>query len=99
MGLPMLADIPKMIMQETFSPFAVLPIAFVFLPIIIMVIGWMFAIAVALNGYYLTNRKWLTYCMVMSGIETVFMPFGTILGVFTIILLSKPNIKSVFDQV
>ncbi len=98
MGLPMLSEIPKMIAQETCSPFAVLPIAFVVLPIIIVVVGWMLAIAIALNGYYITKRKWLTYCMVMSGIETIFMPFGTALGVFTLILLSKPSVKSVFEQ-
>jgi hypothetical protein len=57
----------------------------------------MLAIAIALNGYYLKNLKWLKYCMIVSGIETIFMPFGTVLGVFTIILLTKPNIKNRFD--
>ena len=98
MGLSMLSGIPKMIVQETYSPFAILPIMFTILPIIIVTVGWMFAIAVALNGYYITNRKWLTYCMVMSGIETIFVPFGTVLGVFTLILLSKPHVRSLFDQ-
>ena len=62
------------------------------------VIGWMFAIAVALNGYYIKNRIWLKYCIVMSGIETIFAPIGTVLGVFTIVLLTKPNVKILFDH-
>jgi hypothetical protein len=99
MGLSMLSDIPKVMVQGgVFSPFTLLPIMFILLPIGIMVIGWMFAIAIALNGYYLKNRKWFTYCMVISGIETIFMPFGTVLGVFTIVILSKPNIKGLFDK-
>jgi hypothetical protein len=59
----------------------------------------MFAIAIALNGYYIKKRSWLTYCVAMSGIETIFIPFGTVLGVITIILLSKPNVKKSFNQV
>jgi hypothetical protein len=98
MGLSMLSDIPKMIVQDiALSPFALLPIMFTLLPILIMVIGWMFAVAMLLNGYYIKNRLWHTYCLVIGGVETIFMPFGTILGVFTIIVLTKPNIKKLFD--
>jgi hypothetical protein len=98
MGLSMLSDIPKMIVQDvTFSPFALLPIMFTLLPILIVVLGWMFAIAISLNGFYIKNRQWHTYCVVIGGVETIFMPFGTVLGVFTIILLTKPNIKKLFD--
>ena len=71
---------------------------FILLPAGMTVIGWMFAIAVALNGYYIHKRKWLTYCLVVGGIETIFTPFGTVLGVFTIIVLMKPNLKMLFDQ-
>ena len=35
--------------------------------------------------------------MTVGGIETIFMPFGTVLGVFTIVLLNKPEIKALFD--
>jgi hypothetical protein len=98
-GLSMLEEIPKTIAQgDMFSPFALLPIMFILLPTGIVVVGWMFAIAIALNGYYIKERKWLTYCLVMSGVETIFMPFGTALGVFTIILLTRPSIKGLFDQ-
>lgn len=98
-GLSMLSEIPKTIARgELFSPFAMFPILFVALPAIIVIFGWMFAIAVILNAYYLKKRKWLTYCLVVGGIETVFMPFGTVLGVFTIIVLTKPNMKELFTQ-
>jgi hypothetical protein len=97
--VPMLEGIPYALEQgEFFSQQTLVPILFILLPVGITVIGWMFAIAIALNGYYIKNRKWLTYCLVMGGVETIFMPFGTVLGVFTIILLTKPNIKKLFDQ-
>jgi hypothetical protein len=99
MGLSAISDIPKSIVQgNVFSPFTFLSIMFILFPIGIVVVGWVFAIAVALNGYYIKTRHWYTYCLVVGGIETIFMPFGTILGVFTIILLTKLEIKALFDQ-
>ncbi len=36
---------------------------------------------------------------VLGGLfSCVFIPFGTILGVFTIIVLSRPTVKEVFEQ-
>jgi hypothetical protein len=99
MGLSVISDIPKSIVQgDTFSPFTFLSIMFILLPIGIVVIGWMFAIAVVLNGYYIKNRRWHIYCLVVSGVESIFMPFGTILGIFSIVLLTKPEIRVLFDQ-
>jgi len=98
-GVPMLKDVPYALSQnEFFSQTTLTPLIFILLPSGMTVIGWMFAVAIALNGYYLKNRKWLNYCMIVSGIETILMPFGTVLGVFTILLLTKPNIKNRFDD-
>jgi hypothetical protein len=98
-GIPILKDVPYALSQgEYFSQYTLAPLMFIILPTGMAVIGWMFAVAVALNGYYNKNRKWLKYCLVMGGIETIFTPFGTALGVFTIILLTKPNINNLFDQ-
>ena len=98
-SVPMLKDVPYALSQnEFFSQTTLAPLIFILIPSGITVVGWMFAIAIALNGYYLKNRKWLDYCMVVSGMETIFMPFGTILGVFAMILLTKPNIKNLFDE-
>ncbi len=98
-GVPMLEAVPYALSQgEFFSQSILVPLMFILLPSGMSVIGWMLAVAIALNGYYLKNHKWLNYCMIVSGIETIFMPFGTVLGVFTIILLTKPNIKNLFDE-
>jgi hypothetical protein len=34
----------------------------------------------------------------MAAIACLFMPLGTILGVFTIIVLIRPNVKALFEQ-
>ncbi len=34
--------------------------------------------------------------LVMAGIECLFMPFGTALGVFTIIVLIRDDVKTMF---
>lgn len=36
------------------------------------------------------------YCLVMAGIECMFMPFGTVLGVFTIIVLMRESVQKLF---
>jgi hypothetical protein len=36
------------------------------------------------------------FCLVMGGVECLFMPFGTVLGVFTIIVLMQEPVKQLF---
>jgi hypothetical protein len=36
------------------------------------------------------------FCLVMAGIQCIFMPFGTVLGVFTIIVLMRNSVKEAF---
>jgi hypothetical protein len=44
------------------------------------------------------HHKNRMYCMVVAGIECIFMPFGTILGVFTLITLTKDSVKGIFAE-
>lgn len=58
--------------------------------------GWTFAVCEALAGWFLGKKNRYMYCLVMAGVECMFMPFGTVLGVFTIITLMKPSVKELF---
>jgi len=58
--------------------------------------GWAIAICLLLAGGYLKRRAHYTFCLVIAGISCLFMPFGTILGVFTIIVLTRPAVKEMF---
>jgi len=59
--------------------------------------GWAFAICVILAGRYIAKRKNHTFCLVMAGVECIFTPFGTVLGVFTIITLIRPSVRGLFE--
>jgi len=72
--------------------------------------GWMFiaefgfffvmlyaaGILACLVGINLQRRKRWTFCIVCSGIQCMFMPFGTVLGIFTIVVLVRESVKDVF---
>ena len=61
-----------------------------------ILLGWAFAICTMIAGYSLAAKKRYTFCLVMAGIACAFPPFGTVLGVFTIITLMQPLVKEMF---
>ncbi len=65
---------------------------------IFTVIGWAHAILVFLTGRYLSKRTHHTFCFVIACVQCIFLPFGTILGIFTILVLSRPTVKAQFPQ-
>jgi len=60
--------------------------------------GWALAVAMVLAGRNLANRTHYTYCLVVAGIECMLMPFGTVLGVFTIVVLVRESVKWLFNR-
>ena len=61
-----------------------------------IVAGWTLAALMAFTGRSLSRRKRYTFCLVMGGVECLFMPVGTVLGVFTIIVLVRDSVKQLF---
>jgi len=59
--------------------------------------GWTLAVAIFLAGRFLTRRRHYMYCFVVAAVECLFMPVGTLLGVFTIIVLVRPSVKALFQ--
>jgi len=49
-----------------------------------------------LTGRYLSKRQHPTFCIVISAINCMYMPLGTALGVFTILVLQRPSVKALF---
>ena len=58
--------------------------------------GWAMALCTFFAGRNLGRHRHYTYCLVMAGILCMFVPFGTVLGVFTIIVLIRPSVKTLF---
>lgn len=71
---------------------------FVIMGSVFILLGWCLAVFMFITGKKLKHRKNRILCMVVAGVECIFMPFGTILGVLTLIALSKDSIKDLFEE-
>ena len=60
-------------------------------------VGQSLAICIIIAGRFLAQRKHYHFVFVVACCECLFMPFGTVLGVFTIVLLSRESVKSAFN--
>jgi len=49
-------------------------------------------------GRFIKERRNYTFCFVMSCINCMFMPLGTVLGIFSIIVLVRDSVKEIFKQ-
>jgi hypothetical protein len=61
-----------------------------------IICGWALAICLALAGKYLSERSHYNFCFVMACVACVFTPFGTVLGVFTLLVLVRDSVKRLF---
>jgi len=78
------------------APPRILGLFFIIIPGFMILCGWALAICILIAGSKLAHYRARTYCLVIAGIECIFMPFGTVLGVFTIIILMKDSVKELF---
>ncbi len=71
---------------------------FIIVSSVIITTGWLLALGIIYTGRCLKKRAKYTFCLVMAAIDCLFMPFGTILGVFTIVVLLKDDTKGLFTE-
>jgi cytochrome bd-type quinol oxidase subunit 2 len=69
---------------------------FAVLGALLFLIGIAMAICILIAGRSLALRKRYSFAFVMACIECLFIPFGTILGVFTIVVLSRESMRRLF---
>lgn len=50
-----------------------------------------------LSGVFIRKRKHRIFSMVIAGLNCLQIPFGTALGVFTLIVLARPSVRSAYD--
>ena len=55
-----------------------------------------FAALVFMTGRFMARHKFHTFCVVVACIECLFMPFGTVLGIFGILVLMRESVKELF---
>ena len=75
-----------------------------FIGVLFAVIGGMMflfgqacAWCVIYSGRQIAQRKKHTFSFIIGCVNCMFFPFGTILGVFTIIVLSRDSVKALYD--
>jgi hypothetical protein len=56
-----------------------------------------FAVCLILAGRFLARQSHYTFCFIIAALACAFMPFGTILGVFTIVVLVRPSVRQLFE--
>lgn len=64
-----------------------------------IVSGFALAICNFLAGKFLNQHQKYTFCFVMACVNCAFAPLGTILGIFTIIVLVREPVKALFTGV
>ncbi|WP_435008223.1 hypothetical protein P12x_005501 [Tundrisphaera lichenicola] len=71
---------------------------FIVIGALFIVLGWAYAIGMFVAGRNLRQRRGYLYCLVMAGLSCANFPFGTCLGVFTLIVLLRPSVKPLFEK-
>jgi hypothetical protein len=70
---------------------------FIIIGAVLIVLGWAFSTCIVIAGRFLARRIHYMFCIVIAAIECIFMPFGTVLGVFTIVVLARPSVREMFE--
>ena len=67
----------------------------------VIVSGLVLAVVSAMHlsvvGLKIRQRRWWTFCYLTGWGECLMFPFGTVLGIFTIIVLARPSVKRLFS--
>ena len=71
---------------------------FILLASAMIAAGLAFATSMVLAGRFLARHVYYTFCLVMAALECIFVPLGTVLGIFTILALQRPTVKEMFGQ-
>jgi hypothetical protein len=78
------------------GPPAFLGYIFIILGAAFLLLGLAFSAGLALTGRFLSQRRHRLFCMVVAGINCLFLPYGTLLGVFTFMVLTRPSVQALF---
>jgi hypothetical protein len=63
----------------------------------IVLLGWTVGILTIYSGRCLQTHRHRTFSLVMAAIHCLWMPLGTILGVFTFVVLSRQSVIRLYD--
>lgn len=65
---------------------------------LVILVGWGLAVLVFLAGKNLDRQTRYQVCLFGAGVLCIFLPIGTILGVFTMVTLQSDSVRELFDS-
>jgi hypothetical protein len=89
---------PHLFGQGKDQPPAFIGWLFVFLGSFFILLGWTFAALTFIAGRSIARRRHWTFCFVWACVECLSVPFGTVLGVFTILVLNRASVRELFNS-
>lgn len=60
---------------------------------------WLWVLLELMAARCLSNHSWYRFCYVWAILELLNLPLGTILGVFELVVLSRPSVQALFAGV
>lgn len=69
---------------------------FVAIAVFMIAMGLGLATLMAFAGRAIRQRENHTFCVVVAAVSCLWIPFGTVLGIFTIVILSRDSVKRLF---
>lgn len=79
------------------APADMIGLLFLIIPGLMMLVLWTLGILTILAGKYISERRKRKFCLITAGILCIFFPIGTVLGIFTILVLSRSSVRNLFD--
>jgi hypothetical protein len=64
----------------------------------LLLVGLAFSASLALVGRFLSQRRHRVFCLVIAALDCLSFPYGTVLGVFTFMVLMRPSVQALFGS-
>jgi hypothetical protein len=98
LGVMMISHPGWMRSGQNEPPPAAVGYLFIFLGGIFVLMGWAAAICTFVSGRLLAKRRRRMFSFIVAALLCMFMPFGTVLGIFTIIVLSRESVQRLYQR-
>mgnify|MGYP003405610100 CR=1 FL=1 len=95
-GLAMLFTPEEFSSEQSSGPDRLVGLLFTVFAGAFIAAGWALAIATAWAGRCLARRESRTFCFAVAAVNCLNTPIGTVLGVFTIVVLMRPSVEELF---
>lgn len=65
---------------------------------VLIVLGWSFGIATMYAGRCIQRRTGRLFSMILGGLNVVIIPHGTVVGVTTFMVLTRPSVSRLYGE-